>query len=218
VKGPTIAKRERCSRSYAPVRRRARLRQATARSRRSSRNSLRAEAEKNGSSARVLTTASAAVRATVNNRVDNEPAGSSVANQCRRRWDRFRAVLLPSRVAARTVAPPQPHRSRLAVRVGCRGLGVPSSDRSSRILSRRDPCDGRLLRAAVAKECRCRSIRLQLSLITVLTVAPSGSAARFTARRVSGRLWTRATCERRDHDPLNRAGRRSAHRRRLYRQ
>jgi hypothetical protein len=42
---------------------------------------------KNGSSARVLTMTAAAdvIRATVNNRVDNEVLGASVAIHCRRR-------------------------------------------------------------------------------------------------------------------------------------
>jgi hypothetical protein len=68
---------------------------ATARSRRSSREILRAEAEKNGSSARVLTMTAAAdlIRATFRNRVDNQVRGASLANHRHRRSDRSRAVL-----------------------------------------------------------------------------------------------------------------------------
>jgi hypothetical protein len=43
-------------------------------------------------------------------RGDNQVAGASVANRRRRRSDRSRTVFLLSRVAARTVAMPQPHR------------------------------------------------------------------------------------------------------------
>jgi len=52
---------------------------------------------KNGSSARVLTGPAAAgvIRAPVNNRVDNTLRGTPVANHCRRRTARSRAVLPP---------------------------------------------------------------------------------------------------------------------------
>ena len=73
---------------------------------------------KNGSSARVLTMTAAAdlIRATVHNRVDNQVRGASVANHRHRRSYRSRPVCLLSRVAARTVAPPQPHRRHFADR------------------------------------------------------------------------------------------------------
>ena len=73
---------------------------------------------KNGSSARALTMTAAAdvIRATVHNRVDNQVRGASVANHRHRRSYRSRPVCLLSRVAARTVAPPQPHRRHFADR------------------------------------------------------------------------------------------------------
>jgi hypothetical protein len=68
---------------------------------------LRFDAAENDSSAHVLTGPAAAevIRATVNNRVDNELRGASVANHCRRREERSRAVFPLSSIAARTVAP-----------------------------------------------------------------------------------------------------------------
>jgi len=69
---------------------------------------------KNDRSAWVLTVAAAAgeIRAPVNNRVDNQLTDTTVANQCRRRLARARPCYCLTRVAALTVAPPQPHRHR----------------------------------------------------------------------------------------------------------
>jgi hypothetical protein len=63
------------------------------------------------------------IRATVKNRFENQVRVASAAIHRRRRSERCRAVFLSSRVTARTVAPPQPHRRRMTARLTGRVWG-----------------------------------------------------------------------------------------------
>ena len=89
---------------------------------------------KNGSSARVLTMTAAAdlIRAIVHNRVDNQVRGASLANHRHRRSDRSEPFYLLSRVAARPVAPAQPHRRHFADRAAAHRAGLGSATCSRR--------------------------------------------------------------------------------------